>query len=65
VRLLWTLVRAVIVLAAIVVLTITPLWISSPSGTTLDTSGAVIDAIALAALIVSLWSLWRDRARLV
>ncbi len=63
-RVIWTAVRVLVVLAAIVTISLTPFFISSPSGTTIDTTGAIIDAIALALLVASAWSLWRDRARL-
>jgi hypothetical protein len=42
----------------------TVFWISSPSGTTIDPTGAIIDAVALVVLVAAAWSLWRDRARL-
>jgi hypothetical protein len=53
-----------LVLGAIFTITLTPFWISSPSGTTIDAGGAIIVAVALVVLVASAWSLWRDRARL-
>jgi riboflavin transporter FmnP len=38
--------------------------VSTPSGTSIDPSGAVIDAIALVVFVVIAWSLWRDRRSL-
>ena len=64
-RLLWTLIRVVIAISALVVISVTVFFISSPSGTAIDTTGAITDAIAVLVLIVAIWSLWRDRARLV
>jgi hypothetical protein len=64
VRLLWTALRVLLVLGAIFTITLTPFWISSPSGTTIDPGGAIIVAVALVVLVASAWSLWRDRARL-
>lgn len=63
-RVLWTLVRIVVALAALGVLLLTPLFVSSPSGTTIESAGAVIDAIAIAVLVVDAWSLWRGRRTL-
>ena len=63
-RALWTIVRILVALLALGVTLVTPLFVSSPSGTTIDTTGAVIDAVAVIALVASAWSLWRDRARL-
>lgn len=60
----WTLVRIVVALAALGALLLTPLFVSSPSGTTIESAGAVIDLIALAALVVDAWSLWRGRRTL-
>jgi hypothetical protein len=65
VRALWTVVRILVLLAALATLFVTPLFVSSPSGTSIDTNGAVIDAIALLILAVVAWSLWRDRRALV
>jgi hypothetical protein len=57
-------VRLLLILGAITTMSFTVFWISSPSGTTIDTTGAIIDATALVVLVASAWSLWRDRARL-
>jgi hypothetical protein len=64
-RVLWTIIRVLIVLACLGTLLVTVLFVSSPSGTTIDASGAIIDAVALVVLIVVAWSLWRDRHALV
>jgi hypothetical protein len=64
VRALWTLVRVLVGLVAIAVMLTAALFISGPSGTTIDPGGALIDAIAVLVLLAVLWSLWRDRARL-
>jgi hypothetical protein len=65
VRLLWTLVRVLLVLASLGTLFVTVLFVSSPSGTSVELTGAVIDAIALVVLVVVAWSLWRDRRALI
>jgi hypothetical protein len=65
VRALWTIARILVLLAALGTLFVTPLFVSSASGTSIDTNGAVIDAIALLILAVVAWSLWRDRRALV
>ena len=54
----------VLILVAIFTMSVTVFWISSPSGTTIDPNGAIVDAVALVVLIAAGWSLWRDRARL-
>jgi hypothetical protein len=62
-RILWIAVRALLVLAALATLVVTPLFVTSPAGTSVDTNGAVIDAIAVVVLVLVAWSLWRDRRR--
>jgi flagellar biosynthesis protein FliP len=64
VRALWTLIRIVVLLASLATLFVTVLFVSTPSGTSIDPSGAVIDAIALVVFVVIAWSLWRDRRAL-
>lgn len=64
-RALWTLLRILVLLASLVVLTITPLFVSSPSGTSIEPAGAIIDAIAVVALVFVASSLWRDRRALI
>lgn len=60
----WTAARILLILAALGVLFITPLYSQSSDGTTrLLTDGVVIDAVALIVLVGSAWSLWRDRRR--
>lgn len=60
----WTAARALLIVAALAVLVITPLYAQSSDGTTqLLTDGVVIDAVALMVLVGSAWSLWRDRRR--
>jgi hypothetical protein len=51
-------------LVALGTLFVVPLFVSSPSGTSVETSGAVIDLIAIAVLVLAAWSLWRDRSAL-
>lgn len=63
-RLLWTIVRLVIAVLAGVVLFVAALFVETPSGTSIATSGAITDAIALVVLVAAVWSLWRDRERL-
>ena len=58
-------VRIVVVLIALGALLLTPLFVSSPSETTIEPAGAVIDLIAIAALLFAVWSLWRGRRTLV
>jgi hypothetical protein len=65
VRLLWTIVRILVLLAALATLLLTVLFVSSPSGTSVDTNGAIIDGIALVIFVLVAWSLWRDRHSLV
>jgi hypothetical protein len=60
----WTLVRIVVLLACAYVFLAAPVFTSSPSGTTIVTSGLVIDAVALVLAVVAGWSLWRDRRAL-
>jgi hypothetical protein len=64
VRALWTLARIVIALLAIGTALVTVFFVTGPSGTTVDSNGAVIDAVALVVLIAVAWSLWRDRRSL-
>lgn len=63
-RLLWTIVRLVIAVLAAVVLFVTVFFVDTPSGTSIETSGAITDAVALVVLVAAVWSLWRDRERL-
>ena len=63
-RVLWTLVRILILLASLATLVVTVLFVSSPTGTSIDPGGAVVDAIALVILVFVGWSLWRDRRAL-
>ena len=58
-------VRIVVVLAALGALLLAPLFVSSPSGTTVEVAGAIIDVIAVAVLVFAAWSLWRGRRALV
>jgi hypothetical protein len=64
VRALWTLVRILILLACAYVFLASPVFASSPSGTTIVTSGVIIDAVALVVAVVAGWSLWRGRRAL-
>ena len=62
-RALWTIGRIALALLALATTFFTALYVSGPSGTSVDPSGAVIDAVALVVLIAVAWSLWRDRGR--
>lgn len=60
----WTAARVLAILLALGVLFIVPLYTQSSDGTTqLLTDGLVIDAVAIAVIVASAWSLWRDRRR--
>jgi hypothetical protein len=60
----WTAARVLAIVLALGVLFIVPLYAQSSDGTTqLLTDGVVIDAVAIAAIIASAWSLFRDRRR--
>ena len=60
----WTAARVVAIVLALAVLFIVPLYTQSSDGTTqLLTDGVVIDAVALAVIVASAWSLLRDRRR--
>jgi hypothetical protein len=59
----WTIYRTAVIVLALVTLFVTPVFVSGPSGTTLDPAGTWIDVLALAALTVSFGSLWSERRR--
>jgi hypothetical protein len=59
----WTIYRTAVIVLALVTLFVTPVFITTPSGTTLDPAGTWIDVLALAALTVSVGSLWSERRR--
>ena len=60
----WTAARVVAIVLALGVLFIVPLYTQSSDGTTqLLTDGVVIDAVAIAVIVASAWSLLRDRRR--
>jgi hypothetical protein len=60
----WTVARVLAIVVALGVLLVVPLYAQSSDGTTqLLTDGVVIDAVAIAVIGVSAWSLWRDRRR--
>lgn len=63
-KLLWTIVRIVVAVAAVFVMATALAFVQGPSGTTVDTSGALIDVVAAVVLVAAVWSLWHDRARL-
>ena len=63
-RVVWTLVRILLVLIALGALLLTPVFVSSPSGTTIESAGLFIDLVALAALVFAVWSIWRGRRTL-
>lgn len=64
-RALWTLARILVLLVCVVTLFGTVVFVSSPSGTSVETSGVVIDLIALVVLLLTVWSLLRDRRALI
>ena len=59
----WTIYRTVVIVLALVTLFVTPVFVSTESGNTLDPAGTWIDVLALAALTVSAGSLWSERRR--
>lgn len=59
----WTIYRVAVIVLALLTMFVTPVFVSGPSGTTLDPAGAWIDVLALAALTVSVGSLWSERRR--
>ena len=60
----WTAARVLAIVLALGVLFIVPLYTRSSDGTTqLLTDGVVIDAVAVAVIVASAWSLLRDRRR--
>jgi hypothetical protein len=60
----WTVARVLAIVVALGVLFFTALYTQSSDGTTqLLTDGVVIDAVAIAVIVASAWSLWRDRRR--
>jgi hypothetical protein len=46
---------------SLAMMSLTPVFVSTPSGTSILPSGLVIVVIALAVLVAAGWSLWRDR----
>jgi len=63
-RALWTIVRLVVLVVAVGITLVTVLFVSGPGGTTIDTTGAFMDGVALLVIVLVLWSLWRDRRAL-
>jgi hypothetical protein len=59
----WTIYRVAVIVLALFTMFVTAAFVSGPSGTTLDPAGAWIDVLALAALTVSVGSLWDERRR--
>jgi hypothetical protein len=58
----WTAARVLAIVVAVGVLFIVPLYTQASDGTSqLLTDGVVIDAVAIAVIVASAWSLWRDR----
>ena len=64
-RVLWTIVRILLLLVSLATLFVTVIFVSSPTGSSIEPSGAVIDAVSLVVLVLVAWSLWRDRQALV
>lgn len=60
---LWIALRVLAILAALVVLFLTPLFVQTNGSTSIEPAGAVIDLVALAVLAAAAWSLWRTRSR--
>lgn len=56
-------VRMVLVIVALGVSFITPVWVETPAGRELVVSGVIIDLIALAVIVWAGWSWWRQRRR--
>lgn len=60
----WTAARVLAILLALGVIFVVPLYVQSSDGTTqLLTEGVIIDAVAVAVIVASAWSLLRDRRR--
>ena len=60
----WTAARVLAILLALGVLFMVPLYVQGSDGTTqLLTEGVIIDAVAIAVIVASAWSLLRDRRR--
>ena len=60
----WAAARVLAIVLALGVLFFTALYTQSSDGTTqLLTDGVVIDAVAIAVIVASAWSLLRDRRR--
>ena len=59
----WTIYRVAVIVLALFTMFVTPVFVSTSGATTLDPAGAWIDVLALAALTVSVGSLWSDRRR--
>lgn len=58
------LVRVVLLVFALLLLFLTAVSTAGPDGVrTYNSSGIVIDALAIAAIVVIGWTWWRDRAR--
>jgi hypothetical protein len=60
----WSAARVLAILLALGVLFAVPLYVQGSDGTTqLLTEGVIIDAVAIAVIVASTWSLLRDRRR--
>ena len=59
-RMVWILVRVVLVVLALMTTFFTAVFATGPSGTTVLVDGVVIVAVALVVLIACAVSLWRD-----
>ena len=59
----WTIYRVAVIVLALFTMFVTPVFVPTSSGTTLDPAGALIDVLALAALTVSVGSFLSDRRR--
>lgn len=59
----WTIYRVAVIVLALFTMFVTPVFMATAGATTLDPAGAWIDVLALAALTVSVGSLWGERRR--
>ena len=59
----WTIYRVAVIVLALFTMFVTPVFVSTSGATSLDPAGAWIDVLALAALTVSVGSLWSERRR--
>jgi hypothetical protein len=63
-RVLWTAFRVLVIVLAVATTMFTVVWVEGPGGRTIVPEGALIDLIALAAIVAATFSLWRERRAL-